>query len=423
MTEEDAFLQAIIEAPDDDTHRLVYADWLEEQGDPRAAAIRKHPEVSHFLSGLCQVRGVETSLRQLESWVFGGRADLVRDLRLILKCQPDGPGLRLRGVPDSALERVRRTLFPLPNADGATVVIGQLGGRPPKPDEVRELASRLASEHSPGELLAVLEHYRQDGRFLELLGCLSQEMVLRGVILDGLPAGERIAICLRERMHPLARLPLSLTAVEGDLRPWLPHYGGGGQGWSTPFGHLPQWCEPLPAGPSSGAGAFTETTDINSRHLIASAVLNWEEESNGQWEARVFRAERPISVEVLSLGLLRSLRLDCLEGVSEQDLLAAARVTPYMAFATLFSAASTGGAYNSGLRGAYGRLAAWRSLAGLVGVSGDDGEAVIDLARRCHWVRIPAVSEWFYQVAWDFGLLAVRPDGMSLAVLAATDTD
>jgi uncharacterized protein (TIGR02996 family) len=29
----DAFLQAIIENPEDDTHRLVYADWLEENGD------------------------------------------------------------------------------------------------------------------------------------------------------------------------------------------------------------------------------------------------------------------------------------------------------------------------------------------------------------------------------------------------------
>jgi uncharacterized protein (TIGR02996 family) len=40
MTHE-AFLQAIREAPDDDTHRLVYADWLQDQGDEaRAEFIR-----------------------------------------------------------------------------------------------------------------------------------------------------------------------------------------------------------------------------------------------------------------------------------------------------------------------------------------------------------------------------------------------
>lgn len=36
----EAFLQAILAAPDDDTPRLVYADWLEERGDPRGEFIR-----------------------------------------------------------------------------------------------------------------------------------------------------------------------------------------------------------------------------------------------------------------------------------------------------------------------------------------------------------------------------------------------
>jgi uncharacterized protein (TIGR02996 family) len=33
MTHDEAFLQAILESPDDDTPRLVYADWLDEHGD------------------------------------------------------------------------------------------------------------------------------------------------------------------------------------------------------------------------------------------------------------------------------------------------------------------------------------------------------------------------------------------------------
>jgi uncharacterized protein (TIGR02996 family) len=37
MTDEAAFLQAIREAPDDDGPRLIFADWLEERGDERAA--------------------------------------------------------------------------------------------------------------------------------------------------------------------------------------------------------------------------------------------------------------------------------------------------------------------------------------------------------------------------------------------------
>jgi uncharacterized protein (TIGR02996 family) len=34
VTHDDAFLQAILESPDDDTPRLVYADYLDEHGDP-----------------------------------------------------------------------------------------------------------------------------------------------------------------------------------------------------------------------------------------------------------------------------------------------------------------------------------------------------------------------------------------------------
>lgn len=37
---EDAFLQAMQKTPEDASLRLVFADWLEERGDPRAELIR-----------------------------------------------------------------------------------------------------------------------------------------------------------------------------------------------------------------------------------------------------------------------------------------------------------------------------------------------------------------------------------------------
>ena len=40
MTHGDAFLQAVLAEPEDDAPRLIYADWLEERGDPRGAFIR-----------------------------------------------------------------------------------------------------------------------------------------------------------------------------------------------------------------------------------------------------------------------------------------------------------------------------------------------------------------------------------------------
>jgi uncharacterized protein (TIGR02996 family) len=47
MTERDALLAAVCENPDNDTLRLVFADWLEENGDPeRAEFIRVQVELA-----------------------------------------------------------------------------------------------------------------------------------------------------------------------------------------------------------------------------------------------------------------------------------------------------------------------------------------------------------------------------------------
>lgn len=49
MTDRDAFIRAICEAPGDDTPRLVYADWLDEHGEPeRAELIRVGVELARL---------------------------------------------------------------------------------------------------------------------------------------------------------------------------------------------------------------------------------------------------------------------------------------------------------------------------------------------------------------------------------------
>src|SRR5262245_65825725 len=40
MPQHDDFLRAILAEPDEDAPRLVYADWLDEHGDPRGEFIR-----------------------------------------------------------------------------------------------------------------------------------------------------------------------------------------------------------------------------------------------------------------------------------------------------------------------------------------------------------------------------------------------
>lgn len=46
MTQDESFLQSIREDPDDDAMRLIYADWLEERGDPHGEFIRVQVELA-----------------------------------------------------------------------------------------------------------------------------------------------------------------------------------------------------------------------------------------------------------------------------------------------------------------------------------------------------------------------------------------
>src|SRR5271156_305824 len=64
MNDEPAFLQAMQQNPTDTTLRLIFADWLEEQGDPRAELLR----LMHTLTQSVEVpnrRKVEERLRSL----------------------------------------------------------------------------------------------------------------------------------------------------------------------------------------------------------------------------------------------------------------------------------------------------------------------------------------------------------------------
>src|SRR5262249_9492807 len=52
MTPEDGFLQAVTESPEDDTPRLVYADWLDDHGQAdRAEVIRLQCELARLAPG------------------------------------------------------------------------------------------------------------------------------------------------------------------------------------------------------------------------------------------------------------------------------------------------------------------------------------------------------------------------------------
>ncbi len=279
----------------------------------------------------------------------------------------------------------------------------------------RYAASLLASSH-PAEELAVAFSGKASE---ELRACLVHELVLRGVGVTEIPGIAQWATSPHWRHHPLGWLPLALSDVEGQ--PALPSYSVHGSSFSMPYG------------PSAGHGVgvvtgghvppVEETTTETTAAGIGAAVANWAEESNGRIEARVFELAEPLE-EGSVPSLLPALGLECLKGAGKKTGFSIAVCPHDQAWRVLFAAASTGGAYNSGACGAYGRLAAWQSLAHLCGGAEDDSaEAVEARARACTWYAFGADTKWFQQVAWDIGLAAVSPERRRLAVLAATDTD
>src|SRR5262245_38343641 len=73
MTHADAFLQDILAHPDDDAPRLIFADWLEEQGDANSVARAEFIRVQWVLAAgqLPETRRTELERRQqqiLDQW-------------------------------------------------------------------------------------------------------------------------------------------------------------------------------------------------------------------------------------------------------------------------------------------------------------------------------------------------------------------
>lgn len=285
---------------------------------------------------------------------------------------------------------------------------------------VRYAASLLAAGQSPHDLTFVFAGgSSRAAPSEELRACLVHEMVLRGVTIAELPAIEAWATSPHWRHHPLAWMPLELSAIEET--PPLPSYSAGGDCYSLPYG--PQDGHGVTLGSVTHLPQVTDTTTEEFSEAAAAAVANWAEQSKGRSEAGRYDLAEPVEPERLP-DLLVRLGLECLNGVSPRKRLALSSCRAEHAWRMLFAAASTGGAYSNGEYGAYGRLAAWRSVAALSGAPmAAPVSEVEENAQACDWYSFGAATKWFECVAWDIGLVSVAPGARRLAVLAATDTD
>ncbi|WP_392972772.1 DUF6183 family protein [Streptomyces sp. LN245] len=279
----------------------------------------------------------------------------------------------------------------------------------------RYAASLLASSQKPTDLATAFTGRASE----ELRACLVHELVLRRVVVGEEPSIARWATSRHWSHHPLAWLPLTLSDIEEGAD--LPSYSTRGSSHSMPYG--PSENREQVRTPGTRAPSAQETTTQAAATAMGRAVANWAEESNGRVEARVFHLTEPLDAQSVPSALL-TLGLACLHGTGKKTSLSVAACPPAQAWRVLFAAASTGEAYNYGSHGAYGRLAAWQSLAALAGCPEGASAAEVEAqVTACAWHGFDAGTKWFEQVAWDIGLAVLSPDGRRLAVLAATDTD
>lgn len=335
---------------------------------------------------------------------------------------------------EAVADHVEEVLALTPGADRVDALLTLLAKervrsvQRPRPLEirVRAFASRLAHGQTKDALLAAIKRAGDKKESTEVLACWMHEAVLRGAPNAHLDR-EVVAVAFQAKLaaqgHPLGSLPLALLAAENEAPTYMPMYGA--NAISNAVQRLasgPTSARTMPPPGEHAAPRATRIDDAALEQRLREAVLPWTTGSNGKAEAKVFRLDPPLTAGAPGRWLLRALSLDCMEGAEG---LHAERCPAGTIWGALFAAAANGGAYSSGLGGAYGRRAAWTSLAALIDAPADaEPHAIDEQARASTFLMFGApAGGWWNDVAWDIGALALRDGGASVAVLAATDTD
>ncbi|MFD4143036.1 DUF6183 family protein [Streptomyces sp. NPDC058572] len=328
------------------------------------------------------------------------------------------------------LDRVQTTLAAVPGAQslGALmrVPVSLWPGGAAQVTAERRLAQLVAEGHRAEDIAAVV-YGEKPGIAVshEFKACLLQELVLEGVPVAEYPVLRSFGEALVNEEHPLAVLPLHLLPAERGLRrpPQAPHDWT----WALPPATVAKHSDQpeLQVSPQmrrrSAEVDPVETTVAEVAEAMGAAVRHWREQSNGLVAAQEFWSVAAVSPDDFAAVFER---LPLTPWPQEE---APARLHPASSdrvLQVLLTAAVRGPAYGPGLYGAYGRLAAWRSLGGLVGAPADALIAhTAALVEQTHWFIADPSSDWFCQVIWDLAVAALRPGGQEIAVLAATDTD
>jgi uncharacterized protein DUF6183 len=282
----------------------------------------------------------------------------------------------------------------------------------------RFVASLLAEHQQVTDLAATVFDRRERDRLDELRACLFHELVLRGVDIDKFPPLRSWPL-VRPGRHALAWLPVHRRDLEADVGFPRRSIRGSARGVANGLPAEGRMDPPTPRTSERSALRDIATTDVHETIVAAVQAGGW-----GDCGAWVFLLDEAIAPDRVP-ALLPTLPMPCVDGLGPTDRFEIAIRPVDEIWRLLFATASMGGMYSSGVQGAYGRLWAWRSMAGLSGApAGASAEEVERHARQNTWFHFAADADWFHNdIDADYGIAALSPDRRRIAVLAATDTD
>ncbi|MFE2214429.1 DUF6183 family protein [Streptomyces canus] len=299
-------------------------------------------------------------------------------------------------------------------------------GEPAQTRAERRLAQMVALGHRPSDIVPVVYGERLGTATSdEFKACLLQELVLKGVAVTEYPLLRSFGEALVAEEHPLAPLPLHLLPTERALL--RPTHAPHDWTWALPPASVekhsdrPELRVSAEMRRRSAAVDPADVTVPEVAEAMSTAVRHWLEESNGMVAAQEFWSASSVPPDDFAAVFERLPLTAWPTGQTRARLYPAGSDRVLQ---VLLTAAVRSPAYGNGMFGAYGRLAVWRSLGGLVGAAPDapiDETAI--LVEQAHWFIADPSSDWFHQVAWDLAVAALRPGGQEIAVLTATDTD
>ncbi|MEU1566562.1 DUF6183 family protein [Streptomyces mirabilis] len=282
----------------------------------------------------------------------------------------------------------------------------------------RFVASLLAEHHEVADLTVTVFDRREWERLDELRACLFQELVLRGVDIDTFPALRSWPL-VRAGWHPLAWLPVHRRDLEAGADFPSRSICGCASGVPSRLPDEGRTSPPAPRTTRRFALRDIVTTDIYESIVAAVQAGEW-----GDCGAWAFMLDETIAPERVP-AVLPALPMACVDGLGPADRFAIAIRPVDEIWRLLFAAAAMGGMGTPGVQGAYGRLWAWRSMAGLSGAAeGASADKVERHARQSTWFHFEADTDWFHNdIDADYGIAALSPNCRRIAVPAATDTD